>query len=578
MMWYIDNPSRRRSEQQSLEALSASVPWLTPVGWRNDEAARLIWDADIHVSSETFPVFLRFPNHFPHSPPSVLPRGKEERWSIHQYGAGGELCLEYGPDNWHPGISAADMIASAYRLLHGERPSPEEARAVASRHDTSLGQNLRGKFSRFVVTQELKDTLDGIPEIAVLAAKAIGLFHGDTLVNIVSSITMPDGMVWSATLPAPLKHGYERPIAVFRWPSNNTAPPTSSLKTFIAAVEPSGTRLSAVLYALMVHGTRFRAYFLNSDDDTVSVVAVILPQVTAVRLDESHEALRTKTVAIVGCGSLGSKVATTLARSGVGRFLLVDDDIMLPDNVVRNDLDWRDVGMHKADAVAAKIQLVNATAVCTRRNHRLGGQEASGTVESLIETLAGCDLVIDATADPSVFNYLCAVVAVGQKPLLWAEVFGGGFGGLVARHRPSSDPDPASMRRGIESWCAERDKPVERPANRYGGGASAPAIANDADVGVIAAHASRMAIDTLARETASGFPHSVYIIGLSKGWIFNEPFETFPIDLGPPPDSASQEAVDRKDVAAEIQELVQLFKEHRDATYPSLAESEASSA
>ena len=256
MIWYIDNPRRRRSEQQSLEALASSVPWLTPVGWRIDDAARLVWDADIHVGSETFPVFLRFPSHFPHSPPSVVPRGSEERWSIHQYGAGGELCLEYGPDNWHPDVSAADMISSAYRLLHGERPSPEEAGAVASRHDTSLGQNLRGKFSRFVATQELKDTLDGIPEIVVLAATAIGLFHGDTFVNIVSSITMPDGTVWSATLPAPMKLGYERQIAVFRWPSQNAAPPTASLKKFIAVVEPSGTRLSAVLYALMVQGTR----------------------------------------------------------------------------------------------------------------------------------------------------------------------------------------------------------------------------------------------------------------------------------------------------------------------------------
>ena len=47
----------------------------------------------------------------------------------------------------------------------------------------------------------------------------------------------------------------------------------------------------------------------------------------------------------------GSKVGTMLARSGVARFFLADDDILFPDNFVRNDLDWRDVGSHKANAL-----------------------------------------------------------------------------------------------------------------------------------------------------------------------------------------------------------------------------------
>ncbi len=51
-------------------------------------------------------------------------------------------------------------------------------------------------------------------------------------------------------------------------------------------------------------------------------------------------------------------------------------------------------------------------------------------------------MVIDATAEPGVFNYLCAAVAISKKPMVWAEVFGGGFGGLIARYRPGGEPDP----------------------------------------------------------------------------------------------------------------------------------------
>jgi tRNA A37 threonylcarbamoyladenosine dehydratase len=107
-----------------------------------------------------------------------------------------------------------------------------------------------------------------------------------------------------------------------------------------------------------------------------------------------------------------------LARSGVGKFLLVDDDVLFPGNLVRHDLDWREIATHKVDGVARKIQLVNPSATCDKRRHRLGGQEASGSIESLIEGLASCDLIVDCTADPAVFNYLCAAVGTRKIPVI----------------------------------------------------------------------------------------------------------------------------------------------------------------
>jgi len=232
--------------------------------------------------------------------------------------------------------------------------------------------------------------------------------------------------------------------------------------------------------------------------------------------------------------------------------------------IVRHDLDWRDAGTHKVDAVASRIQLVNAGAKCKKRKHRLGGQEASGSIESLIETLAECDLLIDATAQPSVFTYLCAAVTVAKKPLLWAEVFGGGFGGMIARHRPLLEPDPLSMRRAIELWCVEQGKPIGRTPNVYGGGPESPAIADDADVTVIAAHAARMAIDMLIPREPSTFPNSVYMIGLAAGWIFEQPFETYPIDVGAAAPTVPREAPDPQEAADELARIVQLLKEYKD--------------
>jgi hypothetical protein len=563
MIWYVEDYRRNRKERESLEALASSVNWLTPVGWRIDSSLRLIWDAEVTTVVRTFPISLRYPNHFPHSPALVLPRGDSERWSQHQYGAGGELCLEYGPDNWHPDLTGADMIASAYRLLQGERPTPDQQGEVASRHQTTLGQDLRGRFSRFIITRALADALASITESSVLLANAISMYHGNSCVHLIASISKPEGE-WNDVLPSPLSLGYERPIALCRWPTDAPWPPSSGLTDFRATATAYDLLLPKVSYVIVVRGTQTRAYFLSEDEDLVSEVSVIPPQAFASRSD-NHSVLPARKVAIVGCGSLGSKLGTMLARAGVGNFLLVDDDLLLPDNFVRHDLDWRYVGTHKADSLATRIQLVNPVATCNSRKYKLGGQESSGSIESLIEAFAECDLLVDATAEPSVFNYLCAAAAVAKKPLLWAEVFGGGFGGMIARSRPNLDPNAAYVRRAIEAWCSEQGRPIERATHNYGGGPQTPAIADDADVTVIAAHAARMAIDLLIPRAPSLFPNSAYMIGLAKGWIFEQPFETYPIDVGPPEAPAPQDSLDPEETAAESARILQLFSEYKDA-------------
>jgi sulfur-carrier protein adenylyltransferase/sulfurtransferase len=550
-----------------LEALAASTNWLTPLQWRVDNSLRLIWDADVLAGGRSFPISVRYPNHFPHSPPVVLPRGSQERWSSHQYGAGGELCLEYGPDNWHPDITGADMVLSAYRLLEGETPSTDQSGIVASRHKTTLGQDLRFGFVRLLATSALVDRITKVPDGAMLSVNMAALLHEETVIYLVTSIGTDKNEKWTdPTLPGHLIYeAFERAAELFRWRSNSAPLSTESLSEFRAAIVQEGLPVPVSKHALIVQGSVLRAFFINEDKNLVGEIPVILPEEAHPRLDEGHKMLAARKVAIIGCGSLGSKLAVILARSGIGKLLLVDDDILLPGNLVRHDLDWREIGTHKVDSVARKIQLVNPAATCEKRKHRLGGQEASGSVESLIEALADCDLIVDCTADAAVFNYLCAAVNFAKKPLLWAEVFGGGIGGMIARYRPLFEPDPASMRRIIEQWCLERGKPIERAAIGYGGGPGAPSIADDADVTVIASHAARMAIDVLIPREPSAFPNAVYFIGLAKGWIFENPFETYPIDVGSPPPSQPEVAIDPRDAAAELARIFQLFSEKKNA-------------
>jgi molybdopterin/thiamine biosynthesis adenylyltransferase len=291
----------------------------------------------------------------------------------------------------------------------------------------------------------------------------------------------------------------------------------------------------------------------TADDAIVRFETIVGSHGTCARLSDAYQALSAKQVTVVGCGSAGSKIAVSLARSGVGRFVLVDDDVFLSENLVRNELDWRDVGSHKADAVSARLKLVNPSVVVDPRRLRLSAQEASGSAASVLEAIARCDLIVDATANPLVFNLLAAVVAATPKPLVWLEVFAGGYGGLVARHRPGLEPAPQSMRLGILEWCSRHAASWPTPARSYeaGGAEDLPLVADDSDVAVIAAHAARLAIDHLLAQTPSRFPHPIYLVGLGAGWIFNQPFETFPIDVEPP--STEHEAkTDAEDTEAGV--------------------------
>lgn len=79
--------------------------------------------------------------------------------------------------------------------------------------------------------------------------------------------------------------------------------------------------------------------------------------------EEGQRRLAAARALVVGCGALGSVVANTLARSGVGFLRLVDRDFLELNNLQRQVLyDEADVaaGLPKAVAAEARLQRINS--------------------------------------------------------------------------------------------------------------------------------------------------------------------------------------------------------------------------
>jgi molybdopterin/thiamine biosynthesis adenylyltransferase len=360
---------------------------------------------------------------------------------------------------------------------------------------------------------------------------------------------------------------YDGKASLIRIEESESFPPADTKQAFQTWASVHGCTADK-LYAIVLKGTEVKGYRFREENDCVPLT-VLMPQPAAQRLDETHGALAGKTVGLIGCGSLGSKIGASLCRSGVTQFKLIDDDILFPENLVRNELDWRDIGAHKASALAGRLSLINASVKATVMKQKLGGQESSGSIEAVIGSFQGCDLLIDATANPSVFNLLAALP---DKPLVWGEVFGGGFGGLIARYRPGIEPDPLMMRRAIENWFAERSEGKPAPLVEYGANREGrPLIADDADVSVIAAHTARLALDLLMRPDASHYPNSVYAIGMGEGSVFTQPFHTYPIEVGSAISKPSKEILSKEEVAKEITTIVEIFVNQNETSNSSVS-------
>ena len=118
---------------------------------------------------------------------------------------------------------------------------------------------------------------------------------------------------------------------------------------------------------------------------------------------------------MVGAGSLGSQVSLNLAREGTFDWTVVDDDFLLPHNLVRHPLYFNDVGAPKADALAQKLSGVLNESVgvirCNVFDQRMQCRDR------LDAAFSESDFIFDASASVAVSRYLCDLSNVQARRL-----------------------------------------------------------------------------------------------------------------------------------------------------------------
>lgn len=166
--------------------------------------------------------------------------------------------------------------------------------------------------------------------------------------------------------------------------------------------------------------------------------------------EDAFEHLRQQTVGVIGLGSGGGYVALSLAMSGVENFVLLDDDILEPANIVRHVADNRYLGQAKVDAVADLIR---------QRNPNANIKAVLGRSEGHWDLLDEMDLLVvgvDGEGAKFEINEACLAKSLTA---IYAGVYERGEGGDVNIIYPVQGPCYAC-------WAEQlREGYVEAPAD-----------------------------------------------------------------------------------------------------------------
>jgi sulfur carrier protein ThiS adenylyltransferase len=103
--------------------------------------------------------------------------------------------------------------------------------------------------------------------------------------------------------------------------------------------------------------------------------------------EKIRKLLSDKTVGIAGCGGLGSNCAVALARTGIGKLIIADFDIIEESNLNRQFYFFDQAGQIKSYTLSDNLYLVNPGMEVIPHNIRLNAENIDEMFKDCGETV-----------------------------------------------------------------------------------------------------------------------------------------------------------------------------------------------
>ncbi len=495
----------------------------------------------------------RYPPSYPSAPPDIFPKNRSSKWiPKHQYKIEGRFCLDIREKSWNSRMTAADiinslatlLIAEGVRLRKGdkdllvyEEPEPtifeRTSRIIRCILPTDLKFPQDESFGRFKYMYKFTSTTHRIV--------ITGLLHGEEEIEsssvkkiwLIDTIAAKFNGIWIKVDDNELKSIllHEESEKLFEYLKDQEIIPSD-----LSLPEYLGQKTDLKILAL--NKNQFTQGFIISCDTKKNktskwgVYQFDLKNLTdRVPSKGNYEHLKDKKVTIIGCGSGGSRDAEYLVKSGVGKFVLIDDDILVTENILRHSCLLPDLSIEKVYAVKDKLKKINPDVEV--QTSRINLDIIDKNTDKLI---CDSDLIIVATAsNEELFNEYAFSKGM---PAIYSKVYPMGFGGEIIRVIPGITPCFECSHYFKEVTIQEAKPDATFPEFETlsydtllnGEQVPIPALAVDSDF--ISLIGVKMAIEVLVEADLNELNNSKHIClwGNKKEWIFNQSFECISID------------------------------------------------
>jgi molybdopterin/thiamine biosynthesis adenylyltransferase len=150
--------------------------------------------------------------------------------------------------------------------------------------------------------------------------------------------------------------------------------------------------------------------------------------------------------AVIGCGGLGGWIIELLARSGIGKLVVVDGDVFSESNLNRQLLcTENNIGQNKSEAAVKRIAAINSEVKTVPVPLFINDDNAN-------EILTGCNIVFDALDNIRSRLIICKAARVLNIPVVHGAI--AGWFGQISVIMPDSKLLP-------EIWESQNDKGIE---------------------------------------------------------------------------------------------------------------------
>jgi molybdopterin/thiamine biosynthesis adenylyltransferase len=204
------------------------------------------------------------------------------------------------------------------------------------------------------------------------------------------------------------------------------------------------------------------------------------------RIEPLVGSLRGAHALIAGLGSVGSRIAEDLCRSGVGIFTLIDPDEVEAPNLGRSVYVAADLGHPKVDALTRRLRAINPGVIVESFPLELG------YLDNLADVVAAVDVVVGATDDMEQQELLSHHAYAAHRSMVSCALYRRAAAGEVIFSIPAANT-PC-----IYCSLADLDSSVRAEKDYGTGGRLVAEPALGASIQLVASFASILALSILA--------------------------------------------------------------------------------